>query len=93
MKIRFRTDPVELFRRGIDTTTSIVSFEVEPSTLTEEQRELISKHLLATDDGCDVVYDPERAKASWEVVPIGGRPGGDLVEAKKPTLESLLEAI
>jgi len=57
--------------------------------LPEDQRELISKHLLGT----DVVYDPKRAVQPDEVVPIGGRPGSDLIEAKDSTLDSLLATL
>jgi len=67
MEIRFRIDQADLFRRGIDTTSSIVSLEINPAMLPEDQRELISKHLLGT----DVVYDPKRAVQPDEVVPIG----------------------
>jgi hypothetical protein len=93
MKIRFKVDQANLFRNGIDAATSIVLLEVNPSTLPKNKHELISKHLLNADDGCDVVHDPERARQSYEVVPIGGRRGADLVEAKEPTLDSLLEEL
>jgi hypothetical protein len=93
MKITFRADLVDSWCNGIDVPAPIVSLDVNPSTLAEEQRELIGKHLLATDDGCNVVHDPERAKQSCEVVPLGGHPGAEFVEAKNPTLESLLKAL
>jgi hypothetical protein len=93
MKIRFKVDQANLFFRGMDVATSIVLLEVNPSTLPKNQYELIGRHLLNGDDGCDVVHDPERAKQSYEVVPIGARPGADLVEAKEPTLDSLLEEL
>jgi hypothetical protein len=93
MKIRFKIDQANLFCRGIDVATSIVLLEVNPSTLPKKQRELIGKFLLNTNDNCDVVYDPERASQSYEIVPIGGRPGADLVEVKEPTLDSLLEEL
>ncbi|MGA3285712.1 MAG: hypothetical protein ABSD57_14805 [Verrucomicrobiota bacterium] len=96
MKIRFRVDQVDLFRRGIDVPSSFVSLEVKPEKLTPDQIYLLHKHLLEDPDDnnlLDVVYDPERAKQPNEVVPIGGRPGGALVEARDPTLESLLAAL
>jgi hypothetical protein len=61
--------------------------------LTENQRQLFVGHLLSTDNGCDVVHDSERARQSGETVPVGGHPGADLIEAKEPTIESLLEAL
>lgn len=93
MKITFGIDLVDSWRNGINVPSPIACLEADPSMLSTEQRELIGKHLLATDDGCTVVYDPERAKPSDEVVPIGGHPGADLIKAKKPTVESLVEAL
>jgi hypothetical protein len=93
MKIRFKIDRVDLFRRGIDAPSPTASLDVNPSVLPENQRQLLARHLLTTDDDCDVVYDPERAKQLVETVPVGGHPGADLIEAKEPTLESLLEAL
>jgi hypothetical protein len=98
MKIRFRIDKADLFRRGFDARASVVSLEVNPSTLPEGQRELIAKHLLddETDDAsdaCNVIYDPEQAKQLFEVVPVGGHRGADLIEAKNQTLDSLVEAL
>ncbi len=89
MKINFRVNQAESFRRGIDAPEPVVSLEVNPALLPEEQRELIGKHLLGT----DVVYDPVRAVQPDEVVPIGGRPGAELVEAKDARLDSLLLAL
>ena len=95
MKIRFKTDLVDLFRRGINGNNSIASLEVDPATLRMDQRELIYKHLLPDEagDALYVVHDPVRAEQPNEVVPIGGRPGADLVEARSPTLDSLLTAL
>lgn len=93
MKIRFKTDQASMFQKGIDSTTSIVLLDIDPSIIPKDQRDLISKHLLNADGGCDVVYDPERAKQSYEVVPLGRCPGGDLIEAKEPTLASLLSEL
>ncbi|MGD0253080.1 MAG: hypothetical protein ABSC01_10345 [Verrucomicrobiota bacterium] len=96
MKIRFRVDQVDLFRRGIDVPSPIVSLKIDPAMLPPDQRDLLAKHLLEDPDDknlLDVVYDRERAIQPNEVVPIGGRPGGDLVEARDPTLESLLAAL
>ena len=58
--------------------------------LSLDQRELIAKHLLDAGDACDVVYDPERVD---EVAPVGGHPGGDLIEVKDATVDSLLMAL
>jgi hypothetical protein len=93
MKITFKIDQVDLFCRGIDAPSPTTSLEVNPSSLTENQRQLFVGHLLPTDDGCDVVHDSERARQLVETVPVGGHPGADLIEAKEPTLDSLLEAL
>src|SRR5258708_6891823 len=92
MKIKFKVDPADLFRRGIDAVTPIVSLDLNPATLPGDQRELIAKHLLIAEDGCNVVHDPQRA-IPGEVALPGHHPGASLVEAKIPTLESLLEAL
>jgi len=93
MKITIKIDQVNSWRNKIDVPAPVVSLEVNPSALSQEQLELIAKHLLQTDDGCSAVYDTERARQPDEVVPIGGQAGAELVEAKLPTLESLLEAL
>ena len=93
MKIAFKIDRVDLFRKGIDAATPMCLLEVNPSLLSEEERELLAKHLLDTDEVCNVVYDPARAEQEYDVVPVGGHPAADLVEAKNQTVESLLEAL
>jgi hypothetical protein len=42
---------------------------------------------------CYVVHDPQRARQSNDIVPIGGRAGADLVEADDQTLCALLAAL
>lgn len=95
MEIQFKINRADLCRRGIDSSSSIVSLEVNPQTLPRDQCELLARHLLPDETGgvCYVVYDPERAKQSNEVVPVGGHAGADLVEAKDPTFDSLLVAL
>ena len=94
MIIRFKVSQTELFRRGDDPPGGIVSLDVDPSPLCQNDRELIFRHLLETDNGIDVVYDPEHAK--WEygwAVPIGGHPPDELVETHGPNLSDLLDAL
>ena len=94
MNIRFKVDQTDSFRRGIDAPTPIATLTVNPKELAKEQRELIAKHLLPGDDplSVDVVYDPDRAR-QYEAVPVGGPVWGDLIEAKDPSLDSLLVAL
>ena len=89
MKTRFRVDQAASFRAGIDTADAIMWLDINPVLLPENQRALISKHLL----GSDVVYDPKRALQEYEPVPIGEHPPDELVQAKYPTLDSLLAAL
>lgn len=89
MKIRYRVNQAESFRRGIDAPEPIASLEINPSLLPENQRELIYKHLLGT----DVVYDPKRAMQEYEAVPIGEHQPAELVEAKDSRFDSLLVAL
>lgn len=95
VKLRFKIDSVALFRSGIGASGSTALLEIDPATLPKDQRELIGSHLLPdeTSDVFNVVYDPVRAKQSGEVVPLGGRAGADLIEAKAPTLDSLSVAL
>src|ERR1043165_1346625 len=45
MKIRFAVDQAEAFRRGVDCPKSIVTVEVDPKTLSQEERDLIADRL------------------------------------------------
>lgn len=80
-------------------TTQTISASSPPKVTGKSSLPLSSRHgifvrhLLPTDDGCDVVHDSERAVQAFETVPVRGHPGADLIEAKEPTLEALLEAL
>ncbi|HUA68709.1 MAG TPA: hypothetical protein VMA13_09190 [Candidatus Saccharimonadales bacterium] len=94
MKIFFKIDQADLFRRGIDSDDSIVELNVNPATLPADQHDLLSRHLLPSDGGCEVVHDRERAlQGETEVVPVGGKPGATMVVAESPALESVLAAL
>jgi len=92
MKIRFKIDRRDLFLRGINSESAVVTLVIEPAVLRKDQLELLSSHLLFVDDmeSVDVVVDPQRLN---ETVPVGGRPGADLIEARDPTVDSLLSAL
>lgn len=51
MKLRFEVDQADSFRRGIDRPKSIVSIDVNPADIPEDQRTLLANHL----DGIDVL--------------------------------------
>jgi hypothetical protein len=85
MKLRFEVDQAAAFRQGIDVPKSIVTIEVNPAELSQEQRDLIADRL----DGIDVCQLADI---------LGGTakdPNGKLprIMAKLPTFESLMEAI
>jgi hypothetical protein len=94
MTIRFKLSQTEMFRRGVNAPEGIVTLDVDPATLSEDERELIFRHLFETDDGINVVYDPKHA--NWEYawpVPVGGHPAFELVEASGSNLSELLETL
>lgn len=50
MKLRFKVDQAEALRQGIDAPTSVVTIEIDPKTLTHEERNLLADRM----DGIDV---------------------------------------
>lgn len=88
MKLRFEVDQAEAFRQGIDVPKSIVTIEVNPAELSQEQRNLIADRL----DGIDVC---QLARVLDGV--LDGKPLRDRklfrIMAKLPTFESLMEAV
>lgn len=49
MKLRFQVDQAACFRKGIDCPKSIVTVEVDPKSLTPEERNLIADRLTGID--------------------------------------------
>lgn len=49
MKLRFEIDQAYFFRKGIDAPKSIVTIEVDPSKLPQEDRDLIADRLIGID--------------------------------------------
>ncbi|MEK7684429.1 MAG: hypothetical protein AAB466_03290 [Verrucomicrobiota bacterium] len=85
MKLRFEVNQAEAFRQGIDVPKSIVTIEVNPSEIPQEQRNLIADRL----DGIDVCQLPGILDG------IGKDQNGKplRIMTKLPTFESLMEAI
>jgi hypothetical protein len=87
MTLRFEVNQAEAFRRGIDVPKSTVYLEVDPSTLPQDERNLIADRL----EGIDVIRfevscgDVQRAFAES----MAAR----RIVAALPTYEALLEAI
>jgi hypothetical protein len=82
MKLRFEVDQAECFRKGIDCPKSVVTIEVNPSDIPQEERNLIADRL----DGIDVC---EITAAG--TIKVQGRPV--LVLAKDPSYQGLIEAV
>ena len=86
MKLRFEVDQAEAFRRGIDVPKSIVTLEVNPAELPQEQRNLIADRL----DGIDVCQ--LGIQILDDVSEHKNRKPCRII-AKLSTFESLMEAI
>lgn len=87
MKLRFEVDQAEAFRQGVDVPKSIVTVEVDPSKLSQEQRNLIADRL----DGIDVCVLAGFRDGKPIKILVDGKPVRMLV--KLPTFESLMEAV
>lgn len=75
MKLRFEIDQAYLFRKGIDAPKSIVHIEVDPSKLSQDQRNLIADRLI----GIDVFkLDPSKKDG---LIKAKGSTWADLMEA------------
>ena len=93
MKLRYKVNQAECFRAGINCEHSIQVEEVDPSTLTQEDRILIADRL----EGIDVVRlgvitDLRGGRSRREVEPCYEDGRLVLIEAKLPGLEHLIEA-
>lgn len=56
MKLRFKIDQAEALRQGVDAPTSVVTIEIDPKKLTQEERKLLADRM----DGIDLreLYRP-----------------------------------
>ena len=100
MKLRFKVNQAECFRRGINCDKSIVTVEVDPSTLSQPERNLIADRL----DGIDVLelFKAEdgihKSYTTVQVVEkftnhLVDESKPNLIEANEPNFEALMEAI
>jgi hypothetical protein len=100
MKLRFRVDQAESFRRGIDCPKSIVTIDVDPSGLDQDIRNLIADRLVGI-DVCEL--DKNRQKCGEErAIDTGDPINGRMIdwkfcplqiEATEPSFEALMRAI
>ena len=90
MNIRFDVNQAEALRKGVDCPKSIVSVNVDPSELTQEQRNLIADRMT----GIDVYpltwqsYDKDIHDRVWTLHQTMPR-----IQASLPTFDALMEAI
>ena len=87
MKLRFEVDQAACFRRGIDCPKSIVTIEVDPSTLTENERDLIADRLI----GIDVCILWNSDAGNTKGVCANGGP--DRIKAESPDYAGLIAAV
>jgi len=88
MKLRFRVNQAEAFRRGLDVPKSIVSVDVTPSEIPQDVRNLIADRMV----GIDLAqlgwsHSDNSPYKKYEL----GQPV--LIQASEPTFEALLDAI
>jgi hypothetical protein len=84
MVLRFEVNQAEAFRRGVDVSKSTNHLNIDPSQLSQEERDLIADRLRGIDVMKMVVQDGKIQQSTWE---------NDRITAILPTYESLLEAI
>ena len=98
MILRFEVDQAEAFRHGVDVPKSTNHVDVDPSKLSQEERNLIADRL----DGIDVMekgVDLEVSAGSANEEDTvhyhirGLKRSNNRVVSKLPTFESLMEAI
>jgi hypothetical protein len=89
MKLRFAVNQAEAMRRGIDAPKSIVTIDVDPAKLSQEERDLIADRMEGIDVCLLASASPARAsrRMNWE----DGSPRH--VVALEPTYDALMEGI
>jgi hypothetical protein len=83
MKLRFKVDQGEALRQGVDAPTSVVTLDIDPKKLTQEERSLLADRM----DGIDV-----RELTTWGGVSAPGR-SDKHVTATLATFEALMVAV
>ena len=86
MKLRFDVDQAEALRRGIDCPKSIVTIEVNPAELSQEERNLIADRM----DGIDVCVLGDSGQQMRSMSKLGYP---RRIVAELPTFEALMDAI
>jgi hypothetical protein len=97
MTLRFEVDQAEAFRQGVNVEKSTNHLDVDPSKLSQEERNLIADRL----DGIDVCELNERGEKQYYQKHVRNPITNWLeeeampsrIKAKLPTFEGLMEAI
>lgn len=85
MKLRFEVDQAECMRQGIDCPKSIVTVEVNPKDLSQDDRNILADRMV----GIDIMQISASLDGSeWMFKKSGSR-----IIAKAPTVEALIAAI
>jgi hypothetical protein len=88
MVLRFEVNQAQAFRQGVDVPKSTVHLEIDPSKLSQEERNLIADRL----HGIDVV--PLRVIEGGEIDQFSSFRGSiNRIVADLPTYEALMESI
>src|SRR6266404_5510052 len=90
MKFRFKVDQAACLRAGIDCPNSIVSIDVNPSELPQEDRDLIADRLYEGINVCPKVVSSD-GKVTLETFKTGV--GIVLIMGGRPDLDGLLTAV
>lgn len=96
MKLRFEVDQAECFRRGIDCPKSIVTIEVDPKDLPQQERNLIAARLQGIDvralHGDGTWHRIKALLPDYESLLAAVRADEDMVAKIKVLSESTLDA-
>lgn len=91
MKLRFKVDQGEALRQGVDAPTSVVTIEVDPKTLTQEERTVLADRM----DGIDVreLYLHSPATTGHPTQAPTVKRNLSHITATLPTFQALMAAI
>jgi hypothetical protein len=83
MKLRFKLDQAEALRQGVDAPTSVVTIEIDPKKLSQEDRNLLADRM----DGIDV------RQRLWSYACKESYVSTDHITANLATFEALMTAV
>jgi hypothetical protein len=88
MKLRFAVDQAEAFRQGVDCPKSIITIEVDPANIPQDERNLIADRLHGGIDVCrGEIRDGDK------VTPIFSFGEPARIIAALPTFEALMQTV